>query len=128
MVKLRRKSLVPFSYSFASCCKMANALSCAAVGGGDGGAPFFTLGGELLGASTVADGPCTAAVLEDDTPVELALAAAPGAAEPAGAAEAAGAADAAAPTAAFGAWPAADNGKTTPTRIASKPGMKTGRR
>src|SRR5689334_4745999 len=53
MVMLRRKSLVPFSYSAASCCRMPKARSCAAVGGGDGGAPFLTLGGAELGPAVV---------------------------------------------------------------------------
>src|SRR5690349_1273398 len=49
MVMLRLNSLVPFSYSAASCCRMPKALSCDGLGGGEGGAPFLTLGGVELG-------------------------------------------------------------------------------
>jgi hypothetical protein len=89
---------------------MPKAFSCAAVGGGEGGAPFLPLGALAVDELTAADGPPVAAELEAETPVV----------EPAGAAAAAEGADADA--AGVAACPEAENGIAMPAKAASKTG------
>jgi len=94
---------------------MAKALSWAAVGGGEGGAPFFVLGAVGVVVLTAAEGPAVAAELDAETPVVLPVGAAAGVA--AGlAAEAAGVGAAACPD--------AETGSTTPASTANSAGKK----